>query len=864
MTGADDTRWARVQALFHEALEQPEHERLAYLVQRAGPDSSLVQEVLDLIFADALTTPLDRGIEASARLLSEPAPIPERVGPYRILERIGEGGMGVVYLARRDDLGSSAAIKFLRDAALSPARRGRFAREQRTLARLQHPGIATLYDALTLPDGTPCLVMEYVQGVPIVTYCDTNRLTIGERLRLFRDVCGAVQHAHSHAIIHRDLKPSNILVTSDGRPKLLDFGISKELEPDDAPHDATRTALRLMTPAYAAPEQVRGEPAGMHTDVYALGVILYELLTGSMPFDFSSMSPGQAESAILESDPVRPSVAAKRAGRTVDPLGRSAWADLDVIVATAMHKDPQHRYRTVDALVRDLDHFRDGKPLDARPPTFVYRAGKALRRHRRGVATAVAVATALIALATFYTIRLAEARDAALAEVARTQRIQDFLLNLFEGGDPAAGPADTLRVLTLVDRGLNEVQVLNSEPAIQASMYQTLGGIYQKLGAYARADSLLDAALARRLTLFGERHADVASSRVALGLLRIEQARYEEAEQLIRAGLDAARDLPATHPVNVNAMWALGRVLQEQGRYDEAIVALEEALRQTGAGTPQHITALTELANTHFYAGNYAASDSLNRLALPLIRQVHGERHPLVADVLINLGAIQFQGGRYAEAEAQYRPALEIIEAFHGPQNPATASALTMLGRSLVHQSRLDEASALLMRALAIQERAYGEDHPRIASILNELGTIAILQDDLRAAEAHYARAAAIYRSAYGERHYLLGIATANVASVYLWAEQYARAESLFREALRVYSASLPDDHLDVGITRIKLGRALARQNRLAEAEKELLAGHEIVSRKSDPGVSWLKAARDDLIRVYEATNRPEEAARWR
>jgi serine/threonine-protein kinase len=291
-------------------------------------------------------------------------------------------------------------VKVLRDAWLSPSRRARFAIEQRTLAQLEHPSIARLYDAGTLVDGTPWIAMEYVDGVPLTEHCDARACTVAERLRVFRAVCDAVQHAHGHAVIHRDLKPSNILVTSDGSVKLLDFGIAKHLDADVAA-DRTRTGLRLMTPAYAAPEQVRGQRVGTYTDVYALGVVLYELLAGRLPFDLSTRTPGEAEALLLEGEPDRPSVAARKAGRG-GMVGRAAWADLDVLCLTAMHKDPARRYRTVDALARDVDRYLRGEPLEARPDSLRYTLGTFLRRHRTPVAAVVAALAVVVALVAFY------------------------------------------------------------------------------------------------------------------------------------------------------------------------------------------------------------------------------------------------------------------------------------------------------------------------------------------------------------------------------------------------------------------------------------------------------------------------------
>jgi serine/threonine-protein kinase len=864
----DSARWQRIQDLFHEAAALPEVERPQFLKAACGPDEGLAAEVQALLDEDARGgSLLDRGVAQAAQQVlagAAPLPAPRELGPYRIRRVLGEGGMGVVYLAEREDLGSVAAIKILRDAWMSPARRARFVTEQRTLAQLNHPSIARLYDADTLPDGTPWFAMEYVEGLPLTQYCEQRGCTIEARLELFRAVCEAVQHAHLHAVIHRDLKPSNILVRSDGSVRLLDFGIAKQLDRFDTPADQTRTGLRLMTPAYAAPEQIRGERVGIYTDVYALGVILYELLAGRLPFDLANRSPGEAEAMIAGSEPERPSML----GRRLHPRDRASWTDLDVLCLTAMHKDPQRRYRSVEALIRDIDHYRQGAPLEARPDTFGYRLGKFVRRNRRAVAATTAVVVLIAVLVVFFTVRLARARTAALAEAARTQRIQRFMQNLFQGGDKDAGPADDLRVVTLIDRGVQEARNLTGEPEVQAEMYQTLGDIYQKLGNLERAESLLSLALEQRRALFGPRHAKVAESLVAIGLLRADQAKLEEAERLVREGLDlSTRTLAADHPAVAAATDALGKVLEERGAYDRAVEVLEEAVRlrsASGQTTPELAASLYELANTHFYAGRYAESESLNQRALNIYRQIHGERHPLVSDVLINLGAIQFERGRYAEAEKFYRQALDITQSWYGKDHYRAASNLTMLGRSLVFQKRYDEAAGLVEQALAIQERVYGPVHPRVASTTNELGTIALQRGNLGEAEARYRRMAEIYRAIYRDGHYLIGTAVSNLGSVYTARKEYSGAERLFREAVGIYEKTLPAGHLNTGIARIKLGRTLVRQRRYPEAESHLLAGYEILTRQTSPSVSWLRAAREDLVATYEALRQPERAAKYK
>jgi serine/threonine-protein kinase len=875
----DAERWERLQSLFHRATELPEPERQAFVAAACGDDTALGAEALALLEEDARGAPLLDGDVArvTSRVLdgaTYPTLPVQSIGAYRIVGLLGEGGMGVVYRATRDDLGSVAAIKVLRDAWLSPARRERFAAEQRTLAQLSHPSIARLYDADTLPDGTPWFVMEYVDGAPLTEYCAQRACSITERLRLFRTVCEAVQHAHAHLVIHRDLKPSNILVTHDGTVKLLDFGIAKHLAALGTPDDHTRTGLRLMTPAYAAPEQVRGDRVGTHSDVYSLGVVLYELLVGRLPFDLSDRTPGEAETIIVEQEPEKPSAAAKRAagargGRRRTPsAGRTSWADLDVLCLTAMHKDPLRRYRTVDALVRDVDHYLRGEPLEARPDSVRYRLGKFLRRRWRPVSAAALVLATIVSLVTFYTVRLATARNAAVAEAARTQRIQRFMMNLFEGGDETVGPAESLRVVTLVDRGVQEARSLDGDPAVQAELYETLGGISLNLGNLATADSLLRAALERRRSLLGPDHPDVATSLVALAQLRDAQAEYEEAERLVRQGLAIYRgSLAPDHPTAARATTVLGRVLENRGRYAEAIPVLEEAVRLQSApgGVAADLSAsLTELANTHFYLGHYAASDSLNRRVLEMDRQLFGERHPTVADDLINLGAIQFERGRYREAERFYREALDILRAWYGEERAETASGLTMLGRALVADGRSEEAAAPLRQALAIHERVYGPVHPRVASTLNELGKVAQARAQLDEAEAAFRRMGDIYAAVYGDDHYLIGIARSNLASVLMERGEHARAERLLRDVVRRFTESLSADHANTGIARVKLGRALLGQRRHAEAEQESRAGYTILAGQASPPAVWLQRARADLVAEYEALGRPDAAARIR
>ena len=876
----DSTRWDRIQSVFHGAADLPKLEQRAFLESVCADDISLIADVQSLLDEDAKDSSLlNRNMaDIASEVLDEPAssrfPFRE-FGPYRIVRVLGEGGMGVVFLAERRDLGSQVAIKVLRDAWVSPARRERFSSEQHTLAHLNHPSIARLYDADTLPDGTPLFVMEYVEGDSLVEYCKKHDCSIIERLKLFRSVCEAVEYAHGQAVIHRDLKPSNILVRNDGAVRLLDFGIAKQLEDVDRGADATRTSFRFLTTAYASPEQIRGDRVGIQSDVYSLGVILYELLCGRLPFDVSNRSPAEAQT-ILDNDPAKPSVVARRAvlERAVSASGgmisatKIEWADLDVLCLTTMHRDLQRRYRSVEALIRDIDHYLHGEPLDARPDSALYRMQKFVGRNRGAVAASFLVGVIVVGLTAFYTLRLAKARNAALAEAARTQRVEQFMQDLFQGDSESTGPADDLRVITVLERGEKQARALDDDPEIQADLYQTLGTMYDQLGKYDQADSLLKASLAQRKTTDGADSAKVAESLVALANLRNDQAQLVAAETLARQGLQMSkRHLAPDHPIVARATLTLGRILDNRGKYDEAIPTLEEAMRLESAprGVPADLSAtLSELANTHYYLGHYDISKDLNERALQMDEQIYGDRNPNVAQDLTNLADIQYQWSHYAEAERLQRTAAGIMQAWYGKDHPETADDMTILGKYLIAEGRAEEAIPILRESLAALEKHYGKVHPRVGLALGEMGLALQHQGNLDEAEADFRRQEDIYRTVYGEKNQQLGAAIANLAGLYADRKDYARSEQLYRDALKLYADSLPAGHLNIAIARVKLGGVLFRDRRYSEAEAESRAGYELLMKQSTPPARWVQTARNDLLSEYDAMDQSEKAAKIR
>lgn len=865
MSASAQDRWDKVQAIFHAVLESEEADRESLLRASCEGDASLEAEVREILGEDRQSRGLlDRDLaelagELTADTTETISRLHQQTGPYRILHMLGQGGMGVVYLAERTDVGGHIAIKFLRDAGLSPARRRRFAAEQKMLARLNHPAIARLYDADTTEDGTPWFAMEYVDGVPVTRYWAEHRGTVQDCLRLFRRVGEPVLYAHGRAVIHRDLKPSNVLLNAEGAVKLLDFGIAKQM--DELEHDVTVTGLRPMTPAYAAPEQQEGRPVGIFTDVYALGVLLYELLTGKLPFD----GPLALRNPHME--PVKPSSLANAKNFTA-PVSHAEWADLNILCLNAMRTDVERRYSSVEALLRDVDAFLAKRPLSARPENWPYAFRKFVDRHRPAFAYGLLMTLLVAGLVIFYTARVRSARNAALAEARRTQRIQQFTTDLFQGGDASAGPAEDLRVSVLLDRGRQQAANLQSDPEMQADMWETLGGIYRRLGDPQHADALLSAALEKRRATLGPHAPKVAQSLVALGLVRMDEARLDEAEHLVRDALDIDRPALAhgrsADPTALAAdMTALGTVLEARGKYPEAIDELQRALAmQESAGATNSALAanLRELANAHFYAGHYEISETLNQRVLVIHRGLYGERHPEIAEDLNNLGAIQHARGRLQDAEKEYREALAITEGWYGADHPHTAEDLTSLSRTLISENKAGEARPLLQRALQIQIATHGELHPAVASALNELGSLAYNRDRYEEAEADFSRALQIWRRVYGEDHQFVGVGLSNLGSVYLSEKNYSRAEAMYRQALQVFERTVQADHLNTAIAHLKLGRVLLRQKRFADAEKESLLGYTTLQKLVSPENAFLGAGRKDLAAIYTGLGNQKEA----
>ena len=695
----DGVRWRRMQELFHHAATLPLPEQHAYLHQTCSDDPKLIDEVLGMLEQDASGTPLlDGGVARLAQgTLAEPALLPREFGGYRIGRLLGEGGMGVVYLAERKALGDRVAIKVLRDAWLSPSRRERFASEQRTLAQLNHPSIARLYDASTMDDGTPFFVMEYVEGIPLTQYCRDHNCTIDERLRLFRAVCEAVQHAHAHAVIHRDLKPSNILVRADGSVRLLDFGIAKQIESLDLAVDQTLTGLRLMTPAYAAPEQVRGDRVGISTDVYSLGVILYELLTGELPFDLSGLTPAEAAAIITEHEPGKPSATMKRTEQAdqhsnAKALPKAAWSDLDVICLTAMHKEPARRYSSVEALVRDVDHYLHGEPLEARPDSVSYRMSKFAKRHRRPVLLASAAIVLVVGLVAFFTLRLARERDYAARETAIATAVNQFLAddllgrgNPFQSGKAAETLFDAIKEASpSIDRKFG------NEPEVAARLHLTIAQALDNRSNFPEARSEYE----RAHNLFIQVEGPLSQNAIAVQLQRAAM----EARSFQAGGIPAAKSLVAEQEALLPKLNRPRADLQVWLLTAKGMIALVESdaksanhyfkqAADVAEGVPDfdevaRYNLKQRLAFTYIRLGDGATAERLSRELIAPLSTTSGPDSPYVLRVRLNLAQAFMIQKKFRESIEEANAVYPDFLTKFGPDHQLTMQLLTTRAQS--------------------------------------------------------------------------------------------------------------------------------------------------------------------------------------
>ncbi|NNM04700.1 MAG: serine/threonine protein kinase [Gemmatimonadetes bacterium] len=843
----DPVRWQRVQEIFTGALEQPPAARLEAVRVSCRGDEELFREVLSLLESadtatDYFTDLADRsGVTPPAEVDVDEL-VGRTVGPYRLVGRLGCGGMGVVFLAKRDDdhFEKDVALKLLRLGLDSGEGHQRFLRERQILAGLEHPGIARLLDGGVTDDGTPYYVMEYVEGLPIDEFCDENNLTIGERLSLFLDVCEAVDHAHRHLVVHRDLKPGNILVGSEGRVKLLDFGIARVLDQMGSEAGTTLSGLgRPMTLAWASPEQIRGEPITTSSDVYSLGLLLYSLLTGFHPYRRAFTSPADAERVICDQEPTTPSVrlaevesdeqarVGEARGTSVDGLRSVLSGDLDAIVLMALRKEPARRYLSVADLADDIRKYLEGRPVRAHKDSLGYRASRFMRRNRLAVSGAgvgAVLLVALVALGIRYSLSVSAHGRALAEEAASTQQVTDFMVDLFGSADPLEGFGDTVRVRAILDEGATRLGESDVRPDLRARMMTALAEVYYNLGLYEDAAALHRRVLNLQKEIHGPEAPEVAEPLVLLAETAHRMRDFEEAESFYEEAIRIHRRL-GTEPLGTTGvLQGMARVQRELDRPDSAEALLNQVLsiRREAIGVDHFQTLWAELDLAYALRGR-GASDSarvLYELVIPKLR-LHGDSTPrLLPSALNNLAFLHMREGRAEEAEPLYREAIDLER-----QGGSIPSVL------------------LLMNNLAGVLDDQGDD----------AGTEAVLRQAIREAESYWPEGDAMVGQKYG-----------GLGAFHMINGDPIAAEPMLRQALDEYLTAYPDGHSRVSDGQIRLADCLAAQDRYQEAEPLLAQAFEWLLTNQGLENSYTGEVGTQLITLYERLGRPSMANRYR
>ena len=755
-------------------------ERTTYLQNSCTGDPELLEEVMSLLDQEdsgMLEEPLVQ--VQSSLLFSDDEQVGEQtVGSYRLIRLLGTGGMGNVYLAARNDeqFEQFVALKIIKEGIVSDDVLSRFVGERQILASLNHPNISRLFDGGTTKNGLPWFAMEYVEGIPITKYCEERNSSLKERLDLFLNVCSAVQYAHQNLVIHRDLKPANILITENSQPKLLDFGIAKLMDLEQEP-GVTQYQNRLMTPEYASPEQVKHEPVSTVSDVYSLGILLYELLTGELPYQFEKRSPVHIEQVISNTIPSKPSLRSQNA---------KLKGDLDNIVLKALRKDPEERYSSVEQLAEDIRRYQNNLPVIAQKDSFVYRSRKFLRRHTWSVAVSAVITLLVLSFATVTYIQ-SQAIEARAVEAEeerdRAEEVSNFLIDLFGSVDPSEARDESLSAVELLHRGTDRVDTeLSEQPDLQSELYLVISDVYESLGMYDEALSIAEKALTIQRELYGNVNPDIATSLNAIGWIYHQKGEYETADSLLQSALAMRRQL------YVDDHLEIARTLND-------LAVLKQA------------------------RGDYAATDTLLLECLEIRRNLLGDNHESVGVALSNYAALKWRLGDLEAAEEMMRETLEILQANFGDENMRVSVAMTNLAAILLTRGDVDGAEPLYRKSLDIRYQLVGEEHPDVAYSLAHLGNLLRMKGDYAEAEKNLFKALELRKRLLGEDHILVGDSSRLLAYLYFEMKDYQNAETYYKAAIQTFESAFPDGHTRTAQVMQSLGEVYLQMKDPVSAE---------------------------------------------
>ncbi len=874
----------RIDALLDAALDLPAEQRQAFL-DREAPDGPIregvdrllestdgIEDTVDL--ADGALIDVYQSISTDLR--AEPAKPGDRIGPFQVVRELGRGGMAAVYLAERADgqLEQKVALKLSQHVA-SEVTLQRFHQERQILASLEHPSIARLIDAGLTDGGRPYFAMEVVDGETIDVYCDLHRLTVAERLGLFIEVGQAIEAAHRALVVHRDIKPANVMVSSEGRVKLLDFGIAKLLDEQAAPA-ITATSSLVMTPDYASPEQYLGEPVTTASDVYQLGLLLYELLVGRPPYRVSTLSPLEALRAVCEDEPTRPSIQLRRIstsaptrlepdaelGRaladrrraTVEALSRELKGDLDTIVLKALRKEPERRYGSAAELVADIEHYLAGRPVSARGDSLAYRGRKFVMRHRLGVAMGLISTVALAGQLAFYTERLQEERNTAQVEASRARRAQSeaeaarlqseqsrdeaeevvaFLQSLFAGSESGVQNASEISARELLDRGIRRIRdELEHRPVTRARLLATIAEVSRRIGLFEEAEAAAREAADIRQRELGPQHADTAESLHELAAIYRARGKLEEAAPLYQQSLEIRRSLGQTSgPVYWTLLKSLALLELDRGHFEKAEALFEELRTTLGQQSPeQQADFHNNYGNLLNAQGRYQEAEKVHRQALELRIDMFGPEHLDVSGSYNNLAIIADHLGRTEEARDLQLKSLKIKEKVLGPNAAAVAGTLVNLSTLERDVGHPDRARQHLLRAIEIMGKELGPTSPRLANAYTNLASLDLEDELYDQAERGFRKALDIRRASLGDEHRDVGAAYLNLGEVYRHADRGEEAERAYLRSVDILEQAVGNRHPYFGYAWASLGKLYQQEKRYAEAVDAYVTADEVLA----------------------------------
>jgi len=851
----DSERWKKISALFHEASELDAEARQQFLAEACGADHELRREIEALLDVPSkAASGIDGAIESAAAEFAGRLSTGERIGPYRLLSVIARGGMGQVYLAERADreFERQVAIKTIGWLDATPDLIERFRVERQILADLDHPNIAHLLDGGETVDGVPYLVMEYVDGRPIDKYCDEQRLSVQDRLRLYQKICSAIDYAHRKLIVHRDIKPSNILVTADGEPKLLDFGIAKLLDESAMNYAVavTRDGASIMTPEYASPEQVRAEAVSTATDVYSMGVLLYKLLCGRMPYRQEAINTDLAR-AIQTEVPSRPSDALtsrtqqpaddnsidaiSTARRTsVSRLRRRLQGDIDNVVLKALRKEPERRYQSATALSEDIENVLTFRPVTARPASFTYRSGRFLRRYRAGAFVGLTV-TAIIATAV---VQVVQQRDKAETAAFQSEQVVNYLGELFASASALRAQGEIVTAGDLLAAGVMDIESLDNQPLVQARLLEIMGTSYQYIGNIEKLAELKQRALDIRRNRLPYDAAAIAETLRSLSEVARITGNLDLAEQQLQESISLFTEAHgAKHESVAYALARLGEVQRMDGRSVEAVETLEsavvliEGLGETEGKNAIDIYGLLAIALDD--VGRLNEAEIINQKVVSASRLLLGDKDPNTLTRIGNLGLIQMRQGNYKAAQMNIAEAYAGINEVWLSDSTSTAWAANIKGSITFYLGWFDESLAAREENKQITAGVYGTNTLRYAYALQRIGawhkTSGNHDDAIELLEQALATAAAIGEDSSSRA----GSIRLNLTMAHVEAGDYKVAETIARQTLATADSLSPQTMISL---QRELARSLSLQGRHEEARPlfdESLRGREIYSGKT-------------------------------